>query len=216
MTEEKSDLTSATAERCAVLKVEKSRISPKLAYFIAIIGVVLALVMAAAVVYYWEFVRGLEAYGYLGAFLISIFGGATIIIPVPMLAVVFALGGVMKFPWLVGICAALGDTIGAMTIYMTGHGAGTALIGRQGGRLQSIYERLMRHMEKRGSVTVFLLASVINPFFYPAAIIAGACRFSFRRYIILALTGKTIKAMTIVYAGWFGLRGILRWLGAPL
>ena len=193
-----------------------SKISVKTAYLIGALGVVLTLVMAAAVVYYWEFVRGLEAYGYLGAFFISILGGATIIIPVPMLAVVFALGGVMKYTWLVGISAGLGETVGALTIYMTGHGAGTAFYNRRHGRIQSAYQRIMGLMERRGSITLFLLAAILNPFFYPAALAAGALRFGIRKYFIICFVGKTIKGLTVVYAGYWGLRGILRWLGAPV
>ena len=45
-------------------------------------------------------------------------------LPGPRRAVVFARGGVRKYTWLVGAAAGLGETIGALTIYMTGHGAG--------------------------------------------------------------------------------------------
>ena len=55
--------------------------------------------MFAAIVYYGEEIGRLRQYGYIGAFVISVLGGATIIIPVPMLAVVFALGGAMHDPW---------------------------------------------------------------------------------------------------------------------
>ena len=172
--------------------------------------------MAMAVIYFWEFVRGLEGYGYLGAFLISILGGATIIIPVPMLAVVFALGGVMKYTWLVGVAAGLGETLGALTIYMTGYGGGAAFYNSQHGKIHAAYQRLMRLMERRGSITLFLLAAVLNPFFYPAALAAGALRFGARKYFLICFVGKTIKGMTVVYAGYWGLRGLLRMLGMPL
>jgi len=112
--------------------------SKKLAYALGIVGVILTILMAIAVVYFWEPVsQKLEGYGYFSAFAISILGGATIIIPVPMLAVVFALGGVLK-PYWVGLAAGLGETFGALIIYTTGHGAGTALYKPEntGGRLQ--------------------------------------------------------------------------------
>ena len=172
--------------------------------------------MAIAVIYFWEAVRALEGYGYLGAFLISILGGATIIIPVPMLAVVFALGGVMKYTWLLGAVAGLGETLGALTIYMTGYGGGAAFYNSKHGKIQAAYERMMRLMEQRGSITLFLLASVLNPFFYPAALAAGALRFGFRKYFIICWAGKTIKGLTVAYAGYWGLRGLLRMLGMPI
>ena len=193
---------------------EIKRGSAKSAYILGIVGVVVTLFMAVAVVYFWEFVRALEGYGYLGAFLISILGGATIIVPVPMLAIVFALGGVLT-PYWVGIAAGLGETIGALVIYITGHGAGTALFGSNG-KLQSAYLRIMRLMEQRGSLTLFLLSAILNPFFYPAALAAGATRFGIRKYFFICFAGKTIKGFTVAYAGYWGLRWLLRMLGMPV
>jgi len=185
-------------------------------YILGIVSIVITVLMAMAVVYYGEGIRELQHYGYLGAFLISILGGATIIVPVPMLAVVFALGGVMPYTWLVGISAALGELVGALTIYTTGHGAGKALSNSKHGRIQSAYDRLLKLMERRGSLTLFIVASVVNPFFYPAALAAGALRFGLKRYIFIVLAGKLIKSMTVVYAGYWGIKGLFRAIGISL
>jgi membrane protein YqaA with SNARE-associated domain len=190
--------------------------SAKGAYILGIFGIVATVLMAMAVVYFGEAVRGLEGYGYMGAFFISILGGATIIVPVPMLAVVFALGGVMKYTWLVGISAALGELVGALTIYMTGHGAGKALGSSKRGIINTAYDRLLGLMERRGPLTLFVVASVVNPFFYPAALAAGALRFGLKRYILIVLAGKLIKCMTVVYAGYWGLKGLFRAIGIEL
>lgn len=198
------------------MKQPAKKVSVKFGYTLATTGIILTLLMAIAVIYFWEFVRGLEGYGYFGAFLISVLGGATILIPVPMLAMVFALGGVMKSTWLVGIAAGLGETLGALTIYMTGYGGGMAISrSTRPGKIQSAYERLTRLMERRGSITLFLLSAVLNPFFYPAALAAGALRFGIWKYFIICWAGKTIKGLTIAYVGYYGLRGILRLLGMP-
>ena len=190
--------------------------SAKGAYILGIAGVAATILMAVAVVYYNEYLRELQHYGYLGAFIISILGGATVIVPVPMLAVVFALGGVMPHTWLVGASAALGELIGALTIYMTGHGAGKALMNSKHGRIQSAYDRLLGLMERRGSLTLFAVASVVNPFFYPAALAAGVLRFGLKKYIFIVLAGKLIKCMTVVYAGYWGIKGIFRAIGIEL
>lgn len=192
-------------------KIKKD--SVRTALIVGVTGVVFTLLMAVAVVYYWQFIQALEGYGYLGAFTISILGGATIIVPVPMLAVVFALGGVLT-PYWVGVAAGLGETLGALIIYMTGHGAGTALFNSNG-KLQSAYTQMMNLMERRGSLTLFLLSAILNPFFYPAALAAGALRFGIRKYFIICWAGKTIKGLTVAYAGYWGLRGLLRILGMP-
>ena len=194
----------------------RKKISTKTAYALGIFGIAATLLMAVAVVYYWEWVRALGAYGYLGALLISILGGATIIVPVPMLAVIFALGRVMEYTWLVGIANGLGETVGALTIYMTGYGGGSVIYNHTQGRLQSYYEKLIQLMERRGWLILFVLAAVLNPFFYPAALAAGALRFGTKRYLLITCAGKIIKGMTIAYAGYWGLRGLLRMLGAPI
>jgi membrane protein YqaA with SNARE-associated domain len=181
-----------------------------------VLGVVLTIAMAVAIVYYREEVNELKQFGYMGAFFISILGGATIIIPVPMLAIVFALGSAMQYPWLVGLTAALGELVGALTIYMTGHGAGRAISLTKHDRIQAAYERLLGLMERRGPLTLFIVASVVNPFFYPAALAAGALRFGVRKYIIIVFTGKVIKCMTVVYAGYFGLKGLFRAIGIEM
>ena len=187
--------------------------SKRAAHVPGILGAVITLLLIGAVIYFREFIHSLGGYGYLGAFLISIFGGATVIVPVPMLPVVFALGGIMKYPMLVGVAAALGEIVGALIIYMTGYGGGTLLHDSRYGKFQAFYLRVMRLMERKGSLTLFVLSSVVNPFFYPAALAAGASRFSLPRYLLICSAGKTIKGMTVAYAGYWGLGGLFRMLG---
>jgi len=159
----------------------------------------------------------------LGAFLISVFGGATILAPIPMTPVVFALGTVAKpafapylGPVFIGAAAGLGETIGGLSIYMTGYGGGTAITGINYGKIQTVYLRLMKWMERRGSLVLFILSAVLNPFFYPAAIAAGALRFGIRRYFLICWAGKTIKGISVAAAGYWGLGAILRALGVPI
>lgn len=190
--------------------------SKKWAYILGIFGIIATILMAVAVVIWNEEIRDLQQFGYVGAFIISVLGGATIIIPVPALAVVFTLGGVMDYVWLVGISAALGELVGAFTIYMTGHGAGRAIANSRHGRVQRAYEKLLGMMERKGPIILFIVASVINPFFYPAALAAGALRLGIWKYTIIVLAGKIIKCMTVVYAGYYGLKGIFRAIGVDV
>jgi membrane protein YqaA with SNARE-associated domain len=213
-------LESKSAEEIeSTIKTKSIKISKRWAYILGIAGIILTILMFAAIIYYGEEIGRLRQYGYIGAFIISVLGGATIIIPVPMLAVVFALGHAMADPWsalLLAISAALGELIGALTIYMTGHGAGRAIMSSKHGRIQSAYERMLGLMERRGPLTLFIVASVVNPFFYPTALAAGALRFGLKKYIFIVLTGKLIKCSTVVYAGYFGLKGLFRAIGIDL
>jgi uncharacterized membrane protein YdjX (TVP38/TMEM64 family) len=206
--------TGVTENNCSQESTSKK--SAKWAYILGSLGVILTIIMAVAIVVFKEQVQDLQQYGYLGAFFISILGGATVIIPVPMLAIVFALGGVMPSPWLVGLSAALGETVGALTIYMTGHGAGKAISNSKHGRIQKTYEKMLDLIERRGAIALFAVTSVVNPFFYPAAFACGATRFGLRKYIFIVLAGKMIKSMTIVYAGYFGLKGLFHAIGVDL
>jgi membrane protein DedA with SNARE-associated domain len=193
--------------------------SMKRTYIVGIIGVVLTVAAFTAIIVFNEEIREMREWGYVGAFVISILGGATIIIPVPMLAVVFALGGAMDGPWqvaLLGTVAAIGEVIGGLTIYMTGHGAGQAISTNKNSRLQKAYERMLGFIRRRGAIALFLVTFIVNPFFYPAAFACGALRMEMKKFILVVIAGKIIKCMTIVYAGYFGLKGILRAFGIQL
>ena len=188
-------------------------------YFLGVAGIILTIVMFVAIFMFRDELESLRHYGYLGAFLISILGGATIVIPVPMLAVVLALGGAMTSPlsvFLLGLSAAFGELLGALTIYMTGHGAGRAISTSAKGRMQKAYEKMLKLMERRGPLTLFIVASVINPFFYPAALAAGVLRLGLRKYTLIVFAGKIIKCETVVFLGYFGLKGILRAVGIDI
>ncbi len=186
------------------------------AYIFGIFGIVVTILMAVGIIVYKEQVQELQNYGYVGAFFISILGGATVIVPVPMLAVVFALGGVMEYPWLVAIAAALGELIGALTIYLTGRGAGHAIAKTKHSRIQKAYEKCLKIIERWGAWALFVVTSIVNPFFYPAAFAAGALRIGLRKYIFVVLAGKLVKSFTVVYAGYFGIKGIFRAIGIDI
>ena len=191
--------------------------------YIGVLGAVLGVALAVGVVYYYEDIRQFEHYGYLGAFLISVFGGATILAPIPMTPIVFALGTVIKpafapylGPVFVGMAAGFGETLGGLTIYWTGHSGGTALANAENQRLQKVYQWLLHWVDRKGSLTLFVLSALINPFFYPAGLAAGALRLGVKRYFIICWGGKTIKGITVAMAGYWGLGSLLRLIGIPV
>jgi len=192
-------------------------------YWIGVLGIVLTAAVAIAVVYFWENVRALGGYGYMGAFIVGVLGGATYIAPVPMTPVVFALGTVLKpsfapylGPVFVGAAAGLGESVGGLTIYMTGYGGGTALVSSKHTKIQAAYSRVLHWMEWRGSLVLFIFSAVLNPFFYPVGLAAGALRFGIKRYFFICWAGKTIKGITVAAVGYWGLGSLLRMLGVPV
>ena len=208
-------------ETCLRAKLRK-RLG-KREYWLGGFGIALTVAIIVAIVVYWDRIVELGNYGYLGAFVVSVFGGATVIAPIPMTQVVFVLGAVTKpefapylGPIFIGAAAGIGETIGALIIYMTGYGGGGAMVAKRNARLMKIYEKIMCWMQRRGSLILFILSAVINPFFYPAALGAGALRFDMKRFFFICWGGKTVKGITVALAGYWGLGSIFRALGIPL
>ncbi len=113
-------------------------------FWVGVVSIALTIAIIIGIVFRWEDVPKFESYGYLGAFLISLFGGITILAPVPNTPVVFVLGAVMKpafVPYLgpvfVGIAAGLGQTVAALVVYVMGYSAGTSVINQIYGRIQT-------------------------------------------------------------------------------
>jgi len=192
-------------------------------YWIGVAGLVLTVGVVVAVILYFDDIQALGGYGYLGAFLVGVFGGATYIASVPMTPVIFVLGTVLKpsfapylGPVFVGAAAGLGETIGALTIYMTGYGGGAAIASTTRAKVRAIYSRILGWMDRRGALVLFIFSAVINPFFYPVAFTAGATHYSLKKYILICIVGKTIKGITVAAAGYWGLGSILRALGVPI
>ncbi len=133
-------------------------------------------------------------YGYLGIFLISILGNATIILPVPTFLTAFLGGGVFN-PILVGVISAAGATIGELTGYLAGVG-GKAIVEDR-----ALYERFRGWMERYGLFALFALAAIPNPFFDMAGIIAGVSRVKVTTYLAVTWAGKIVKFILIALLG---------------
>lgn len=165
----------------------------------------LAVVAAlAAALVFRDHLEELEGYGYVAVFLVGLVSNATLIFPVPGLAVSSVLGSVFN-PWLIGLVAGIGQALGELTGYMAGYSGQTWLEDRPR------YERLVRWMQKYGVFTVFLLALLPNPLFDVAGIVAGALRMGVWRFLLSCALGKVIKNIAFAIAGYYGIGALLRW-----
>jgi uncharacterized membrane protein YdjX (TVP38/TMEM64 family) len=157
-----------------------------------------------------------EKYTYVIAFVVNFMAGATVIVYVPGVPVVFALGGIVHFPFVVGIVAGLGEALGGFTGYIMGRGGESYLKGSSGGRIQDafqkVYSRIDSWMGKRGYVTVFLASAIFNPFYMLFGATAGATRMAPWKYYLASASGKIVKATYVAYLGHWGMGYILEWL----
>lgn len=136
----------------------------------------------------------LAAVGYPGIFAVSLLGNATVILPAPSLALVFAMGSALP-PVLVGLAAGAGEALGELTGYAAGFG-GRAIIDDR-----TRFERIRDRMRGHVGVTIFVLSLIPNPFFDLAGIAAGTLRYPIWRFLLLCWLGKTIKTIAIAWMG---------------
>jgi uncharacterized membrane protein YdjX (TVP38/TMEM64 family) len=136
----------------------------------------------------------LKSYGYLGIFLVSVLGNATIILPVPVILTAFLGGGIYN-PLVVAFLTAFGATLGELTGYLAGT-SGQAVIDKNP-RLKKIES----WMQKYGLWTLFVLAALPNPAFDLAGIVAGATKIPVWKYVLVVGTGKLVKFLGFAYLG---------------
>jgi membrane protein YqaA with SNARE-associated domain len=162
---------------------------------------IFVIALSAAIFIFRHQVARLGVFGYIGAFFISLLGAASLILPVPSWAVIAALGAALN-PWLIGLAAAVGGTIGELSGYGLGFG------GRIGLEKIPHYERIVNWMRRWGAVTIFVLALIPNPLFDIAA--AGALKYPVWKFMLWGFLGRLPKSIFYAYVGiWFSV--ILHW-----
>ena len=171
---------------------------------------VIAVIVSLQLVYgrHPERLIELKNYVYWGAFLISLVGNATIILPGAvllmlgnMMIVVDPVGGPVG-PSMVGLAGGVGAAIGEMTGYMVGY-SGRGVVGSS-----RLYLRLVVWVRRWGIVTIFIL-SLMPVFFDLVGIIAGAFRFPLWKFVLLCWLGRTILYMGVVLGGVWGWEFVL-------
>lgn len=139
-------------------------------------------------------IAGFAHYGLPGVFVISLLGNATVILPAPSLAVVFAMGSVLP-PIHVGLVAGVGEALGELTGYLAGY-AGSVVIEDR-----ARYERIHQAMQRYGMLPILILSMIPNPIFDLAGMAAGALRLPIWQFLLACWAGKTIKTVAVAFAG---------------
>ena len=141
-----------------------------------------------------EHVEEFAAFGYPGVFLIALLANATIFLPAPGVAVVFAMGSVFH-PLGVGLAAGSGGALGELSGYLAGFG-GQAVVENT-----AAFARIQPWVQKRGAQAVLVLSAVPNPFFDLAGIAAGILKIPLWKFFIACWIGQVIKMTIFAYAG---------------
>ncbi len=145
-----------------------------------------------------EHVKDFEKFGYAGIFLIALMANATVLLPAPGVAIVYAMGAVFN-PIGVGLAAGTGGAIGELSGYLAGF-SGQAVIERS-----DIYNRFKPWVDKYGGWAILVLSAIPNPFFDLAGIAAGISKMPMRTFLFFTWIGQLIKMTMFAVAGYYSI-----------
>ena len=152
-----------------------------------------------------ERIDELKAYGYLGAFLISLTFNATVIVPAGNILILSALGAILPSAVVVGLAGGAGAAIGEITGYMVGYS------GRGVVENRNLYIRLRNWVRRWGVMTIFIFSLV--PFVFDlAGIAAGVLRFPLWKFILVCWLGRSLLYIGAALAGAWGWEAVLPYL----
>ena len=150
----------------------------------------------------------MQNYVYLGAFLISLIGNATVVLPVAVLAILTSIGIVLcpvtgvSGPVMIGLAGGVGAALGEITGYMVGF-SGRGIVENS-----RLYQRLMVWIKRWGVLVVFIF-SMVPLFFDLVGIIAGALRLPLWKFVLFCWLGRSIMYVGVIVAVSMGYQNIL-------
>ncbi len=146
------------------------------------------------------FLTLITEFGFIGVFLISFIGTASILIPIPYTLVIFWMAARSGMtPIVIIISAAAGSSLGETVGYLIGYSAKSVVGQKRQKKLNSMLKVLLKH-KNIWPLIVFLFALTPLPddlLFIPL----GLARFNFLRIFIPCLIGKTVMLTILVYLG---------------
>jgi membrane protein YqaA with SNARE-associated domain len=165
-------------------------------------GLVIAILVVAAIYLLSQEVppeEVLRMLGLPGVSVVMFFSSATVLLPAPGLAAVIGAGASNQWgPWMIGLAAGFGSSVGELTGYLVGLGGRKMLHIGERSRWMRRGEYFMRRW---GFLTVLVMASVPNPVFDAVGILAGSLGYSWRRLWIACMIGITVKYTVIALTG---------------
>jgi membrane protein DedA with SNARE-associated domain len=144
-------------------------------------------------------VEEFAAYGYPGIFLIAMLANATVLLPAPGVAVIYAMGAIFN-PFGVALAAGTGGAIGEISGYLAGF-SGQAVVERT-----EVYDRVRPWVDKYGGWAILVLSAIPNPFFDIAGIAAGIAKMPLRTFLVFTWVGQLIKMLLFALAGKYSIQ----------
>jgi len=162
--------------------------------FFSLLAVTAALVLSWEIFVNRDQLAYLARYGYVGIFLLSMVGNATILLPMPSFVSVYIGGGLFN-PLLVGLMASAGGSLGELTGYLAGVGGHRMIENRR------LFIKTKDWLHRYGLLGIFALAVFPNPFFDMVGIAAGLLRIPVLHFLLATWLGQTMKFLLLSYLG---------------
>ena len=145
-------------------------------------------------------------FGYLGIFLASLIGSASILLPLPASLITFTFGAILN-PLIVGIVAGTGSAIGELTSYFVGAAGGKIVKKKKHDNKKLFMNIKKRFSRKPGFLLIVLFA--VTPFVFDImGIFCGIIRYDIKKFFLGTLIGKILLNIAIAYAGFYGINVI--------
>ena len=178
-----------------------AREKKKSSFFTNILRVLALLAVIGITLYIFSIrdrVEQFAALGYPGIFLIALLANATVLLPAPGVAVIYAMGAIFN-PFGVGLAAGTGGALGELSGYLAGF-SGQAVIERT-----ELYDRIKPWVQKYGGWAILVLSAIPNPFFDAAGIAAGIAKMPLRTFLAFTWVGQIIKMTLFALAGHYSI-----------
>jgi len=148
-------------------------------------------------------------FGYIGVFIVSLIGSATIVLPLPAFTIIFVAGAFLN-PWLVAFFAALGSAFGEMVSYGIGF-YGRRFLRRlvSWGIVSHKSRKVYREELKKGKNWMSRHHGFVIVFFFamtplPDDIIGLACgvlKYDWKKFLLACFLGKLVLSLFLAFSG---------------
>jgi membrane protein YqaA with SNARE-associated domain len=151
-----------------------------------------------------------DSLGYLGIFIVSFVGSASIILPIPVFIIVPAAAALPWMnPWFVGLSAGFGAALGEITGYALGKGGGKVIEKKY-----SDHMKKYRSWFKKDNIFIWIVIFAATPLPDDVlGLICGMFNYDFKKFIMASVIGKCILNLLLAFAGFYTIPWALRLLG---
>lgn len=146
-----------------------------------------------------------EEYGYIGVFIASFIGNASILFPLPVIFFVYTTAPYFN-PFLLSIVASMGATLGEGTGYVLGYGVDYEVhIDKT--RFNKQYISAKKLFKKHGPLTITLFAATPLPDDI-IGLICGAIRYPVLSFLFYCFIGKLIMHLFVIFTGFYSFTAV--------